>query len=273
MDPSLAKGIKNQLFREIDEDLAAFIKKWAAYVQSSKPQKSKSNWMKFSKGIESLYGQYMMAIHMGGTDRKPFLCLSTFENNERIFNTWSEKCFSSKILYFNFDPIGVNSQQSGFNISEHAIQRIFERSYSDSDPLGESFKKIIFTNELRMSPLWSFFWSLRLTELTYKEESITKKIPITIPAVSGLLLGEISTQNSHKSEIRTFVSLDQFSENQHRIWKMMIEISEKYLKSVVPFLFFDFIYAKPGSQDILVNFLKDTQELSGLIDIVSASSK
>jgi hypothetical protein len=271
MDPSLAKGLKNQLFREIDDDLSVFIKKWAAYVRSSNPQKSRSNWTKFSQGIEDLFGQFMLASHVGGTARKPFLCLSTFENDERIFNTWSEKCFTSKIIYFNYDPIGVNSEHSGFNISEHAIQRIFERSYSDFDPLGESFKKINFTNELRMVPLWSFFWSLKLTELTYRENSIGQKMQITIPAVSGLLLGEISSSNTHKAEIRTFVSLDQLSENQYRIWEMMIDISKKYLKSVVPFLFFEFIYAKPGSQDAVVEFLMCTEELMKLIYIVSST--
>jgi len=98
----------------------------------------------------------MLAIHFGGSERKPFLCLSTFENSEREFNTWKERCISSKVHYFNFDPIGVNSEPSGFNISEHAIQRIFERAYSDLDPMAEGFKKIDFTNELRMAPLWSF---------------------------------------------------------------------------------------------------------------------
>ena len=49
---------------------------------------------------------------------------------------------------------------------------------------------------------------------------------------------------------------------------MMIDISKKYLKSVVPFLFFEFIYAKPGSQDAVVEFLMCTEELMKLIYIV-----
>jgi hypothetical protein len=261
MDPSLAKGLRNQLFREIDDDIAAFISKWRAYCQKSKPQKSRSNWMKFSNDIESVYGQYMLANHSGGTDRKPFLCLSTFENTERTFNTWSERCLSSKVLYFNFDPIGVNSQQSGFNISEHAIQRIFQRSYSDQDPMAESFKKINFTNELRLAPLWSFFWSLLLIELSNNKKVTDIGISVIIPTVSGLLLGEIFPSNFHKCEIRTFISKQQFSAVQLVHWQSMMRISEKYLKSVIPFLCFEFIYAKPGSLDRLVEFISDTQEL------------
>ena len=261
MDPSLAKGLRNQLFREIDEDIAAFISKWKAYVQKSKPQKSRSNWMKFSKDIESVYGQYMLANHSGGTERKPFLCLSTFENTERTFNSWSERCFSSKVLFFNFDPIGVHSQQSGFNISEHAIQRIFQRCYSDQDPMAESFKKINFTNELRLAPLWSFFWSLLLIELSNNNKLKEKGISVIIPTVSGLLLGEIFTSNFHKCEIRTFISKQQFSALQLVHWQSMMRISEKYLKTVIPFLSIEFIYAKPDSLDRLVEFISDTQDL------------
>jgi hypothetical protein len=261
VDPSLAKGLRNQLFREIDDDIAAFIRKWRAYVQKSQPQKSRSNWIKFSNDIESVYGQYMLANHSGGTDRKPFLCLSTFENTERTLNTWSERCFSSKVLYFNFDPIGVYSEQSGFNISEHAIQRIFQRSYSDQDPMGEYFKKINFTNELRLAPLWSFFWSLLLIGLNNSKKVTGKGINIVIPTVSGLLLGEIFTSDFHKCEIRTFISKQQFSAEQLVHWQAMMRISEKYLKSVIPFLSMEFIYAKPGSLDRLVEFLSDTQDL------------
>ncbi len=261
MDPSLAKGIKNQLFREIDEDISSFIKKWSAYVKSSQPQKSKSNWAKFSNGIESLYGRYMLANYFGGTARKPFICLSTFENLERPYNSWNERCFSSKNIYFNFDPIGVNSEQVGFNISEHAIQRIFERSYSDSDPLAESFSKINFVNELHMAPLWSFFWSFILIEKNNINDKFEGGIDIIIPSVSGLLLGEISTLNFYKCEIRTFISRRQFSGEQVVLWNSMLEISKKYLKTVIPFLYSEFIYSKPGSQDCLAEFILDTQEL------------
>jgi len=51
MDSSLAKGIKNQLFREIDEDIAAFIKRWKSYIQKSKPQKVDLIGVNFLKGL------------------------------------------------------------------------------------------------------------------------------------------------------------------------------------------------------------------------------
>ena len=127
--------------------------------------------------------------------------------------------------------------------------------------MAESFKKINFTNELRLAPLWSFFWSLLLIELSNNKRVNYKGISIIIPTVSGLLLGEIFTSNFHKCEIRTFISKQQFSALQLVQWQSMMSISEKYLKSVIPFLYIEFIYAKPDSLDRLVEFVSDTQDL------------
>jgi hypothetical protein len=86
MDSSLAKGIKNQLFREIDKDIARIYQTLEKLY--SKIETAKVDLIGVTlKGIESVYAQYMLAIHFGGSERKPFLCLSTFENSEREFNT------------------------------------------------------------------------------------------------------------------------------------------------------------------------------------------
>ena len=268
MDPSLAKGIKNQLFRELSDEIDEMRRQWRKYIKDSKLGSSRTNWDKFCQGVGGPLGPFLLAKYHGGSKKHPLLCLATFEGGERQYNSWNENCISSNFFYAGHNPLWVDSMPVGFSISEHAIQRIFERSYTDGAPLRTDFRKINFTNELRHAPLWSFFWFINGNE-RLKNTDISS-FPIIIPSESGLLLGEVPNFNlrnndSLRCEIRTFIAQPQLNPRQLELMQVMTEISEKYTDSVVPFLANPYVNQQPIYQPQFHEFFLKTQDLKELL--------
>ena len=261
MDPSLAKGLKNQLFREISDDIDSSIKQWEKYCKESKLNKSRLKWEKFCEGIDGVYGPFLLAKYRGGSKRKPFICMATFENRSRQYNSWNERCIFSVLIYFANNPVWVETLARGFSVSEHAIQRIFERSFTDESPAEKDFKKVHFATELRYVPLWSTFW-VGVTNTVFKTESFDS-IEIVLPSPNGLFFGEI--RRDSYCEIRTFLSASQLSSKQSTLYEKMMFISHKFSNSVIPFLFHKFITDQSGSIDGLIDFMMATEEITVIL--------
>ena len=261
MDPSLAKGLKNQLFREISDEIDDVIEHWIKYCKESKLDSSRLKWEKFCEGIDGVFGPFLLAKYRGGSKRKPYLCMATFENDERQYNSWNENCIFSKLLYFTNNPVWVESVPKAFSVSEHAIQRIFERSLTDESPREKNFRKVHFAYELRFAPLWATFW-VYITNPKFESGSV-ESIEIVLPSPSGLFFGEI-----HKDsycEIRTFLSASQLSSKQSILYEKMMFISHKFSNSVIPFLFHKFISDQSGSIDELIDFMMATEEITDIL--------
>jgi hypothetical protein len=261
MDPSLAKGLKNQLFREISDDIDNSIKQWEKYCKESQLNKSRLKWEKFCEGIDGVYGPFLLAKHRGGSKRKPFICIATFENRTRQYNSWNERCIFSVLIYFANNPVWIETLSRGFSVSEHAIQRIFERSFTDDSPAENDFKKVHFASELQYVPLWSTFW-VGVTNTVFKTESFDS-IEIVLPSPNGLFFGEI--RRDSYCEIRTFLSSSQLSSRQIILHGKMQVISHKFADSVIPFMFHKFISEQKGSVEQLTDFLIATEEITDML--------
>jgi len=262
MDTSLARGLKNQLFREISEEVEHITERWIRFTKASKLQISRGRWEKYCEGIESALQSFFLAKYSGGSKRKPFICFATFENIAAADTLWGEKAIASRYMLVSKNPLTIEVKSSGFVVGEHAIFRIFQRAFDVTEITSESFKKIYFSKELQYIPLWYLFWIYHgLTKLADVDSGAIK---IVIPSQTGLLLGRL--RKNEPCEIRTYVSRRQFSEFQELLYKFMTATSMKYLNSGFPFICFDRVSESPSCIQEYEQFLNDTLGLADAIE-------
>jgi hypothetical protein len=234
MDPSLARGVKNQAFREMAPQVDTSIDRFKKLLLSSKAGTSLNNWNRFTDQIESTFGDLLIKKHIGGSKRKPFLCVSTLDNQlGKSFNSWNEQCLNSVQLITIYSPWYFEAIYAGYSISEHAVQRIYERTI-ESDALNVDKSKIsLLTEQLLMAPAWSSFW------INFSHQFLSggtaEKVSVAIPTATGFLLGELSTKSIHKVEIRTFVSDALLHTEQRELKKNMLIALENINSDLLPF--------------------------------------
>lgn len=263
MDNSLAKGIKNQLFREIGKLIQDTADRWLYFLTRSKVALGRKQWEKSVNEISKHVDPFLISLYVGGSKRKPFLCIATLENDDRLFNSWQERCVRCILFYFSINPIAHEVIHMGFNLSEHAIMRIFERVYSDKDPLGIKFKTTDFVGELKYAPLWSVFWTTSLVES--RRVLDIEKLDVIIPSPNGVLLGNISYPAVHVVELRTFLSQAQLNSEQRNLLDAMREISDRLDRSIFPFLLMKSLGNKEEIEKKFDEFLSETKEIRELL--------
>ena len=221
MDPSLARGVKNQFFREISKEVDLAAERFTKQTRSYKAWTSLNSWKRYVTEIEAIFSYFLIQKFIGGTKRKPILCISTLDSDPRKkYNSWNEQCLNSVQLLIIFSPWHVNAVYSGYSLSEHTIQRIFERSISVDKFRSAEKNLFAFSLELSEAAFWSSFWIARALDIF--KSSATDVIYPVIPTKSGLLFGEMTREKIHKVEIRTFVSDDMLFENQVELKQLML---------------------------------------------------
>jgi hypothetical protein len=226
MDPSLARGVKNQFFREISKEVDLAIERYTKQTRKHKAWASLKNWNRYVNEIESIFSYFLIQKFVGGTKRKPFLCISTIDSDsQKKYNSWHEQCLDSVQLLIIFSPWHVASVYSGYSLSEHTIKRIFERAISVEKFRTAQKDSFAFSVELAEAPFWSSFWITRALDVF--SSSTNDVIYPVIPTKSGLLFGEMTRDKMHKVEIRTFVSDDMLFEKQVELKQLMIDASSQ----------------------------------------------
>ncbi len=234
MDPSLARGVKNQAFREMAPQVELSIDRFKKLLLSSKAGTSLNNWNRFTDQIDSTFADLLIKKHIGGSKRKPYLCVSTLDSQlGKSFNSWNEQCLNSVQLITIYSPWFFEATYAGYSISEHAVQRIYERAIASDALNADKSKLSLLTEQLLMTPAWSSFWINFAHQLLSEGED--EKIRIAIPTAAGLLLGELSMKSIHKVEIRTFVSDAQLHTNQRELKKNMISALGNINSNLLPF--------------------------------------
>jgi len=216
MDPSLAKGHKNEFFRQLNSGINKIIQEFQQTAEKSIPKFNKRNqWERFiDKSVRQL-GKYLLHHIILGSKRHPILLLYLFEGqSERSYNSWNEKCISSCTLFLSASPFNCFVRPIGFNLSEHAIQRIFERLIPKNITMSYNEKLQMVTNELQYAPIVCAFWHLVAVLQLQRRE--TDPIEVTIPTPNGILIGQINPQKMNKCELRTFVMNDQLFAKQQK---------------------------------------------------------
>lgn len=235
MDPSLAKGHKNQFFREVREGLNQVVQDHLNQTRDAIPSfRKRSHWDKYVSQSVSRLGEYLLHHRVLGSKRHPTLCLYLFdEDAERAYNSWNEKCLGSCAYILTPRPFNVFVRNIGFNLSEHAVQRMFERKISDNVGLTYSEKLHLIVSELEHAPLLCAFWSIvALLHLTRQE---AEPFEVSVPTPQGLLLGNMSPIKMNMCELRTFVPYEQLFTAQKKLRDDMLLLSKQFSDSDLPF--------------------------------------
>jgi len=263
MDNSLAKGIKNQLFREVGQLIEQTTVRWSTFLTQSKIAKGRKQWKKSLEEIDAALHPFLVERYVGGSKRKPFLSIVTLENKERLYNSWNERCIQSVFLYFSLNPVCYEVVPMGFTLGEHAILRIFERTYTDTDPLTSSFSRTSFSKELIYAPLWSVFWTIALIECS--KTTRIRELEVIVPCPGGVLLGKVAYPSVHRVELRTFLSKNQLNCSEKNLLIEMKKLSVTHTQSIYPFLMSNFIAKKKESETYFIEFIAITNGIRTML--------
>ena len=236
MDESLANGFKNQFFRDIEDDLNKAISRGLIVYKKSNQYSKLTNWEKFTKSLILAMKEMKITHCIGGSKRKPFLVTALLGvDQNRPYNAWNEKCLLCYDNIFNFDPPFYKRFESTAYIGEHAVKRIYQRSFDAERYLKKEITNLEILKELKYVPLWSNFWPQLFYYLNKRLYKIQTLKPI-IPTPNGLFLCEYSTSNKYHLDIRSFVNKSQLDERQTKLRNVLLKASKKHVESPVCFL-------------------------------------
>ena len=224
----------------------------------------RGNWDGYVGKVEKSLGRFLICSHSGGSKRKPYYAFSTLvDNQSRNLNNWEEKCLESIQIFICHDPWAVKTIEAGFNISEHAIERIYQRSIS-SDQLRENSNDahIVF-EELEFCPMWASYW-INFGIQAFKKSDINIFYPI-IPSVNGLFLGEMYRDKLNRIEVRTFVDDSLLSPVQFYLKKEMLSLSLDFMLTPMSLLLAFMIVGMVGKTDVFSEFHARVLPLSGIL--------
>jgi hypothetical protein len=223
---SLAKGLKNRFFLEIDDELVRRLE------QAAKPgirgKISPAGWLRFIDKYKKIFGRCVFCFYEGGSKGNPYFAfVSLWVNKKRQFNQWDEKCLTGKMVIVNTDPTVFKDMDALFNVGEHAIARIYERGVVKVD---KNLNIDIFSilPEFNYVPIWSAFWSFMFDIFKrYYYSNINYLIQIypVIPTKNGLFFGQISHKDCSPLEIRTFVNDKNLTVEQQQAKQILLNVS------------------------------------------------
>lgn len=224
MTESLASGLKNRFFKEVEAENFDLKEMLQANMP---PYRSKSDWPKVVKHFESIFKASKILQYEGGGSKHPYLMINRIiACRERPLNTWKENCLFGHDLGLSVIPNEVSAEYSGYSIGEHAVARIFLRS--NYEHIKGNIGIDLVNRQLIYTPLWSRFWGMLLS-VSSELISGDTCYPL-IPTPDGLLLCEFD-KRSYILEIRTYLSDLQLTDDQMKIKSLLKLISLKYYQS------------------------------------------
>ena len=194
---------------------------------------SKSGWNKYLSKIEPTLKKLAISQYEGGSKGSPYIAFVGLSlNQERKFNSWNERCLSGETIIHVLKPMYIESSTTSFNVGEHAISRLYERSkIKFIDEFTVDVHSIF--PEFQMLPLWSAFWISNLAVMTnaFSDNFFPNFYHPIVPTPSGIFLGELTHTRYPKLEVRTFVDDKNLSEDQLKLKKIMWNIGRIYQSS------------------------------------------
>ena len=225
---SLATGLKNRFFTEMAE---VYPKVQSNFKLKNKHRKNRQGFLKTTIEVKNAFSESILLFYEGGSKNRPYITfdlLTVLEGRE--YNTWNEKCLTGINFLVNYEPRLVDDAYGAYNISEHAISRLFLRT--EPKFKGSVIDCRYIRDEMRSLPFWANYWTLTL----YSNEGFNFQgscFPV-IPAISGLFMCEYS-KYSKFIEIRTFVDDAHLNFDQLEVKKLLIEVSNDVLESPLSF--------------------------------------
>lgn len=228
IDESLANALKNNFFK----DLTANTKSNLAKARSqSRGKRTRNGFVKYAATALKNFSNTSIYQYEGGSSSAPYFVFdSLLAIPERELNSWSEKCLSAVTVVFMYEASEPLFGNAAYNIGEHLISRMIQRSGLVPDPLSFDPRKLI--SELAYVPMWANYWLLM--SVFSDDYEFGEELTLPIPAQNGLLLGHLNSE-SGLIELRTYVDDSKLSESQKIIRDMMLSHSKLFVCSPVCF--------------------------------------
>lgn len=222
---SLANGLKNRYFRQMEDEYVAFGKDLHRF--NSKGMKMEAFVKRLWQASKSTGVMYFE----GGTKRKPYFFIShLMPLEQRSFKEWNERCLFGNDFYFSLEPQEYSNKYACYGIGEHAIKRIFQRSISQS--ADEPYQVEAINYQLKYLPLWSSYLISLLAQISRPDEHLT--VSFQIPSPGGILIAE-ACNKSFIAEVRTFVDELKLVESQAFARNSILKISDIIYRSPASF--------------------------------------
>jgi hypothetical protein len=195
-------------------------------------KKNRQGFFKTTAEIKKAFSDFILLFYEGGSANKPYIVfdlLTVLEGRE--YNAWNEKCLTGFTFLVNFEPRIIDDIDATYNISEHAIARLFLRTKPKFK--GDVIDCMYIRNEMKLLPFWANYWALTLS-LSEEYNFQGSCFPV-IPTPSGLFMSEYSIHSKY-IEVRTFVDDIQLNFEQLEVKKLLNEVSNDVIESPLSFL-------------------------------------
>jgi hypothetical protein len=217
IDRSLAKGLKTQFIYSWDTEVKLAFDTFSK-VAHKIDLSSRNNFSKYIRAHHEAFKRIAMSYVVAGSKRSPFIGMVVLQPDRRRFSDWIEYAVGGLIDVTSLTESGKQNQDIGrstFFIAEHAIARVYQRSYDTKK--DEVIDPFIIVREFCYIPLWASFWSLLIfhAQENLSVEEIESICPV-IPAPNGIFLCKVTSGSSRKSkfiEIRTYVQNEKLTES------------------------------------------------------------
>lgn len=228
IDDSLANALKNNFFKELTTNTKSNLKKVSS---QSRGKRSRNGFVKYAKTALKNFSITSVYQYEGGSASAPYFAFdSLLAIPDRELNSWSEKCLSALTVVLMYESTEPLLSRATYNVGEHLIARMIQRSGLVQDPLRLDSSKLI--SELAYVPMWANFWLL--ASVFSDDYEFGEELTIPIPARRGLLLGHLNSV-TRLIELRTYVDDSKLSDSQKIIRDMMLSISKQFMSSPVCF--------------------------------------
>ena len=209
LDESLARGLKNTLWRSAQEETKRIIK--IAHNNQSRPAFTTRKGVR--RGIDFIERQYATPLRLasGRSDgRKPLWWSIMLTMDEDVpVNEWQENVFGFCFVGERFLPHLAHYWPSRSRVSEHAVSRLYQRAPQE---IGLPWIASIYP-ELTCAGLHGY-WHLHALRIAHGSGM---RFTAFLPTQKGAFLGEIGGCGDWL-DLRTYIAKEQMREEQRRLW-------------------------------------------------------
>lgn len=249
MDEKLAKGFSKQFLSWfMDDYLKKTDKAFNEFETLNKRNclQDKNSFKKWALKRQKILEDFNIGFLLGGSSNQPFLLeqgyliLKEDDVNLRprafdeyhLYSTVSLFSFSERYLSDSeIEERKILLEDANYIISQHAIQRIYQRTdYFDSE---KAINHYAIIKELKYVPVWSSYW------FTLNKKKAGDINNVIIPAPKGIFFGQFLKKPYEDSivlHINTFYGLNQLSDIQKNIREELLIIQKGFESSYLSFI-------------------------------------
>ena len=249
MDEKLAKGFSKQFLSWfMDDYLKKTDKAFNRFDTLNKRDclQDKNSFKKWALKRQKILEDFNIGFLLGGSSNQPFLLEQGYliikEDDVNLRpRAFDEYHLYSTVSLFSFSERYLSDSESeerkilledgNYIISQHAIQRIYQRTdYFDSE---KAINHYAIIKELKYIPVWSNYW------FTLYKKKVGDINNVIIPAPNGIFFGQYLKKPNEDSTVlhlNTFYGLNQLSDIQKNIREELLIIQQGFEKSYLSFL-------------------------------------